>query len=108
MNRKKALIMVDLQNDFCEGGSLGVPEGKDVIPVANHLQDYFDLVIATQDWHPANHASFAANQSGFKIGDIIDVKGQTQILWPVHCVQDSQGAAFHPELKIEKVKRAFN
>lgn len=89
-----ALLLVDLQNDFCKGGSLAVPQGEEVIPVANQLMPYFSCVIATQDWHPHDHVSFAVNHPGKKVGDIIQVDGVSQILWPVHCVQDTAGAAF--------------
>ena len=81
----KALILVDLQNDFVPGGALAVPEGDMVVPVANRLQEEFDLVVATQDWHPKDHASFAANQ-GKQIGDVIELDGVPQVCWPVHCV----------------------
>lgn len=105
--KKTALIMVDLQNDFCRGGSLAVPDGDAVIPLANALQSHFDVIVATQDWHPAYHKSFASNHPGHKIGDVIPVKGLPQILWPDHCVQNSQGAEFHPGLKTEKIQRIF-
>jgi nicotinamidase/pyrazinamidase len=102
----KALILVDIQNDFVPGGALAVPEGDRVIPVANALQPFFEHVIATQDWHPANHGSFAANHPGKKPGEIIDLNGLEQILWPVHCVQNTQGAEFVPGLntfRFEKI-----
>lgn len=109
MRSKKALIMVDLQNDFCEGGSLAVPQGDDLIPIANQLQPYFDVVIATQDWHPRDHTSFAANHPGYKIGDGIIVDNHIfQILWPDHCVQNSKGAEFHPDLNIQNVDKIFH
>lgn len=108
MTYKKALIMVDLQNDFCKGGSLAVPGGDEVIPLANQLEQYFDLVIATQDWHPYDHTSFAANHSDCAVGDVIEVDELEQILWPVHCVQSTRGAEFHPELKTEKIHRIFH
>lgn len=107
MFKKKALIMVDLQNDFCAGGSLAVPEGEAVIPLANALQDYFDLVVATQDWHPADHMSFASNHPEFRQGDAIEVNGMTQVLWPAHCVQHSKGSEFHPELNVKKISQVF-
>jgi nicotinamidase/pyrazinamidase len=88
----KALIIVDVQNDFLPGGALAVPEGDQVIPVINQLSQEFDLVFTTQDWHPANHCSFAASHPGMKIGDRILIDGQEQILWPVHCVQNTYGA----------------
>lgn len=90
----KALIIVDMQNDFMEGGALPVPGGKELIPFLGKLIGRFELVVATQDWHPANHASFAANHPGRQIGDIIDHGGQPQVLWPVHCVQNTPGAEF--------------
>jgi nicotinamidase/pyrazinamidase len=89
----KALIIVDVQNDFLPGGALAVPNGDRVIPVINDLSRDFDIVVTTQDWHPANHCSFAASHPGKKIGDRILIDGQEQILWPVHCVQNTYGAA---------------
>jgi nicotinamidase/pyrazinamidase len=104
MPKKSALIMVDIQNDFCEGGSLAVPEGGRIVPLANQVQALFDLVIATQDWHSEDHTSFASNHPGYHVGDTIDIKGVTQILWPDHCIQGSKGALFHPQLDTHKVK----
>jgi nicotinamidase/pyrazinamidase len=98
----KALIIVDVQNDFLPGGALAVPEGDQVIPVINQLSKEFDLVFTTQDWHPANHCSFAASHAGNKIGDRILIDGTEQILWPVHCVQHTYGAelagGLHPKM----------
>jgi nicotinamidase/pyrazinamidase len=98
----KALIIVDVQNDFLPGGALAVPDGDQVIPVINHLSQDFDLVFTTQDWHPANHCSFAASYPDKKIGDRILIDGQEQILWPVHCVQNTYGAelaaGLHPKV----------
>lgn len=98
----KALIIVDVQNDFLPGGALAVTEGDRVIPVINQLSQEFDLVFTTQDWHPANHCSFAASHAGKKIGDRILIDGQEQILWPVHCVQNTHGAelaaGLHPRM----------
>lgn len=105
---KKALIMVDLQNDFCLGGSLAVPGGDDIVPLANQLQAHFDCIIATQDWHPHDHTSFAANHSGQGVGDIIEIEHIQQILWPVHCVQASNGAKFHPALNVAKINKIFH
>jgi nicotinamidase/pyrazinamidase len=101
----KALILVDLQNDFCWGGALAVEGGNDVIPIANQLMDKFDLVAATKDWHPANHGSFAAThyESWRKPGDWIDLNGLPQILWTIHCVKDSYGSEFVKELNAEKI-----
>jgi nicotinamidase/pyrazinamidase len=101
------LILVDIQNDFLPGGALPVPDGDQVIPVVNRLQPHFDLIVATQDWHPAKHGSFAANHPGRNPGELIDLKGLPQILWPIHCVQDSPGAEFAPGLMREKWSRVF-
>lgn len=103
----RTLILIDLQNDFCPGGALAVPEGDQVIEVANRLQERFDLVVATQDWHPADHASFAANHRGKHPGEVIELDGLDQMLWPVHCVQDTAGAALHPHLGMRRIARVF-
>jgi nicotinamidase/pyrazinamidase len=99
----KALILVDIQNDFLPGGALAVPEGDAVIPVANQAQQRFDLIVATQDWHPKDHTSFAANHPGRRIGEVIDVEGLPQVLWPVHCVQETSGAEFGPSLDVRRI-----
>jgi len=93
-----ALIIVDMQNDFIEGGALAVPGGKGLVPLINQLQPHFDLVVATQDWHPADHGSFAANHPGRKAFEVIDLDGLAQTLWPIHCVQNTPGADFAPGL----------
>jgi nicotinamidase/pyrazinamidase len=103
----KALIIVDVQNDFLPGGALPVPQGDEIIPVANELQREFELVVATQDWHPADHGSFAANHPGRKPGDRIMLDGIEQILWPVHCVQNTHGAEFAPSFETRGVARVF-
>ncbi len=103
----KTLIIIDIQNDFIPGGSLEVPGGDKIIPVINRLQEKFELVIATQDWHPENHMSFASNHQGKKPFDTIEWKGLDQILWPDHCVQNSPGAEFHPELDARKIEAIF-
>jgi nicotinamidase/pyrazinamidase len=103
----KALILVDLQNDFLPGGALAVPNGDVVIPLANQLQGTFHLVVATQDWHPANHQSFAANHPGRKPGDVIKIKKLPQILWPVHCVQNTRGAQLASGLMLQRVNKVF-
>tara|TARA_R100000935_G_scaffold55676_1_gene85859 strand:+ start:1508 stop:2116 length:609 start_codon:yes stop_codon:yes gene_type:complete len=103
----KALVIIDVQNDFIPGGSLAVPGGVEIVPVINKLQHKFDLVIATQDWHPIDHSSFAENHSGKKEFEIIELNGIDQKLWPVHCVQNSDGAAFHSELNSEKIEAIF-
>ncbi len=112
------LVLVDLQYDFMPGGALGVPNGDEVIPVANRLAapDFvrrngtrrFDLIVATQDWHPPDHGSFAAQHPGCKPGDVIVLGGLPQILWPVHCVQDTPGAALVAELDTRRFARVFH
>lgn len=105
--KNRALILVDLQNDFMPDGALPVPEGYDVIEVANALQSRFDLVVATQDWHPPDHRSFASNHPGKQPGDVVDLEGLEQILWPDHCVQDTRGAEFVRGLELDHVARVF-
>src|SRR4030095_7090642 len=102
------LILVDIQNDFIPGGALPVPEGDQIVPLVNRLQPCFDLIVATQDWHPANHGSFAANHPGRKPGELIDLNGLTQILWPTHCVQGTSGADFVRELQRDHWDRVFH
>ena len=104
----KALIIVDLQNDFIPGGALPVPHGDEVIPLANELQRHFELVLATQDWHPSDHGSFAANHKGKKPGDRIMLDGIEQILWPVHCVQNTRGAEFASTFDTSRIARIFH
>lgn len=103
----KALLLIDLQIDFCPNGALEVKEGDQVIPIANALMPHFDLVVATQDWHPADHGSFAANHPWRKPGQVIDLNGLPQVLWPIHCVQDSYGANFHPKLNQAGITKVF-
>lgn len=103
----KALLLIDLQIDFCPGGALAVKEGDQVIPIANALMEQFELVVATQDWHPANHGSFAANHPWRKPGQVIELHGLSQVLWPIHCVQESFGAKFHPSLNQEGLTKVF-
>jgi nicotinamidase/pyrazinamidase len=102
-----ALIVTDIQNDFLPGGALAVSQGDEVIPIANRLQPKFDLVVATQDWHPADHGSFASNHAGKRVGETIDLNGLPQILWPVHCVQGTRGAKFSEELSTSRIQRIF-
>ena len=104
----KALIVVDIQNDFVPGGALAVQDGDAVIPVANRTMNCFDLVVATQDWHPSGHGSFAAMHPGKNPGDVIDLNGLKQVLWPVHCVQDTRGAEFVQGLSIDAVTKIFH
>ena len=101
------LLIVDIQNDFLPGGTLAVPEGDAVIPVINRLQGRFDLVLATQDWHPPDHGSFVASHPGHKVGDVIELDGVPQILWPVHCIQNSPGAQFSAALDTTRLARVF-
>jgi nicotinamidase/pyrazinamidase len=103
----KALNITDIQNDFCPGGALPVPHGDEIIPVVNALEDHFELVVATQDWHPEDHLSFARNHPGKKPGDVIMLGGLEQILWPDHCVQHSFGAEFKAGLRRDKIARIF-
>lgn len=103
----KALIIVDVQNDFLPGGALEVKNGDAVIPVINRLQENFDLVVATQDWHPADHKSFASAHPGKKKFDEILLNGLSQVLWPDHCVQQTAGAEFSKLLYTKKVEAIF-
>jgi nicotinamidase/pyrazinamidase len=103
----KALILVDIQNDFLPGGALPVPGGDAIIPVANELQRHFGLVILTQDWHPAGHKSFASNHKGKKPFAIIELEGLKQTLWPDHCIQGTAGAGFPPALNVTKAEAIF-
>jgi nicotinamidase/pyrazinamidase len=107
MKNSGALILVDLQNDFVPGGALAVREGDQVIPIANQLQPAFDLIVASKDWHPADHASFAVNHPGKKVGDVIELNGLPQVLWPAHCVQGTMGAEFVPGLETNRLTRIF-
>jgi nicotinamidase/pyrazinamidase len=103
----KALIIVDVQNDFCPGGALAVRDGDHVVPIINDIKANFDIVVATQDWHPRNHGSFAANHAGKKPGEVIDLHGLQQVLWPVHCVQRTNGADFVANLNTQRIDRIF-
>lgn len=99
MNLKNsALLIVDVQNDFLPGGALAVNQGDEVIPVINALQEKFSFIVATQDFHPEDHGSFAANHKGENVYDEIELNGLPQTLWPIHCVQGSSGAEFHTDL----------
>ncbi len=100
---KKALLLIDIQNDFLPTGALPVKDGDEVISVANQEMENFDFVIATQDWHPKNHESFASMHEGKNSGDIIDLYGLTQILWPNHCIQNSEGASLSSKLNLDKI-----
>jgi nicotinamidase/pyrazinamidase len=102
-----ALILVDIQNDFTPGGSLAVPGGDEIIPLVNDLQNSFTLIVATQDWHPRGHKSFASSHPGKKMFETIMLHDLSQVLWPDHCVQGSPGAQFHPALNINKAEAIF-
>ncbi|GMU22732.1 MAG: nicotinamidase [Phycisphaerae bacterium] len=104
----RALILVDIQIDFLPGGALGVPDGDQVVPVANRLMAAFEQVVATQDWHPADHGSFASRHPGKKVGEVIEFNGLPQILWPDHCVQDTRGAAFPGDLDVRRISRVIH
>jgi nicotinamidase/pyrazinamidase len=106
--KMKALILVDIQNDFVPRGALAVPEGDKIVPIVNQLQERFDLIVATQDWHPESHGSFASNHKGKKPGDIIELEGLTQILWPDHCIQETRGAEFVPDLDTSRFAKVFH
>jgi nicotinamidase/pyrazinamidase len=98
-----ALVLVDLQYDFCPGGALAVADGHATIAVANREIARHDIVVATQDWHPASHQSFASNYPGKQPYEVIDLHGLSQVLWPVHCVQGSHGAELHADLDRAKI-----
>ena len=94
----QALIVIDVQNDFCPGGALAVSEGNQIVPLINAMMPDFDTVILTQDWHPVGHSSFASSHDGKIPFETTEMPYGTQVLWPDHCVQGSPGAAFHPDL----------
>lgn len=100
MQPHTALLVIDVQNDFCSGGALAVPEGESIIPLVNRLARKFETVVLTQDWHPADHTSFAAHHPGKQPFESIKLPYGQQVLWPSHCVQDTPGAALHPALDI--------
>ena len=101
----KALLLIDIQNGFCPGGNLPVPEGDQVVSVANQLIDSgkYDLIVASQDWHPAGHGSFASSHAGKKPFEMGTLSGKPQMMWPDHCVQNSKDAEFHPGLHVDAI-----
>lgn len=103
----KTLLLIDLQNDFMPGGALAVPGGDEIIPVVNELLPQFDLIVATQDWHPTDHGSFAINHPGRQVFEQAMLDGLPQTLWPVHCVQNTGGALFAPGLDTRRIQRVF-
>lgn len=105
--RERALLLIDLQNDFMPGGALAVPEGDAILPIVNDLMSQFETVVATVDWHPQKHCSFAANHLNARAFEEIDCNGIQQMLWPIHCVQHTGGAFFAPTLNTRAVTRVF-
>jgi nicotinamidase/pyrazinamidase len=103
----KALLLIDIQNDFLPGGRLAVPEGDAIIPLVNELQARFELVVATQDWHPEGHESFASSHAGRQPFEQIDLHGLPQVLWPDHCTQAGPGAELAPALRTERIEAIF-
>jgi nicotinamidase/pyrazinamidase len=103
----KTLVLVDIQNDFLPGGALAVPDGDKIIPIVNKLQPIFPIVVATQDWHPANHGSFAANHPSKNIYNQIELNGLPQTLWPIHCVQNTKGAELAAALDQSHIEKIF-
>lgn len=103
----KALIIVDVQYDFLPGGSLEVPKGDEIIPIINNIQKDYDLVVASQDWHPQKHLSFASQHENKLPFEIIDLDGLEQVLWPDHCIQESYGSQISEELQTNRVEAIF-
>ncbi|NTJ42762.1 bifunctional nicotinamidase/pyrazinamidase [Agrobacterium larrymoorei] len=99
----KALLLIDIQNGFCPGGNLAVTDGDKIVPIANALIENggYDLIVASQDWHPANHGSFASQHPGKKPFDMGELSGKPQVMWPDHCVQETPDAEFHPDLNTD-------
>ncbi|CUI45061.1 bifunctional nicotinamidase/pyrazinamidase [Cognatishimia activa] len=108
----KALIVIDVQNDFCPGGALAVPEGDLIVPGINALMADFDAVILTQDWHPKGHSSFASSHAGKDPYDLVEMAYGPQVLWPDHCIQGTEGGAFHADLNTDRadlvVRKGYN
>ena len=98
----QALIVIDLQNDFCPGGALAVLDGDSIVPGINALMAEFTTVLLTQDWHPAGHSSFASSHKDATAYDMIDMPYGPQVLWPDHCIQGGIGAQFHPDLQVDR------
>jgi nicotinamidase/pyrazinamidase len=103
----RALILVDLQYDFMPGGALAVARGDETVPVAQRLMNRYDTVIATQDWHPRDHGSFAVNNPGKQVGEIGELGGLPQVMWPVHCVQGTRGAELHDGIDRRQITAVF-
>lgn len=105
--KKRILIIADVQRDFMPGGALGVSGAHLIIPLINKLLSKFDCVVAVRDWHPAGHVSFASTH-GKRVGEVMQVKGVEQILWPDHCIQETRGAEFADGLETERIEALFN
>ncbi len=103
----RALILVDIQNDFVPSGALAVPNGREVVAVANQIMGNYELVVATQDWHPKDHGSFASQHPGMAVGTIFDWNGKLQVAWPDHCIQGTFGAELISELEKGPIQRVF-
>ena len=101
----KALLLIDVQNGFCPGGNLPVPDGDEIVPVINRLMEEggYDVIVASQDWHPDNHGSFASQHAGKQPFEMGQLSGQPQMLWPEHCVQGTADAELHPELNVDAI-----
>jgi nicotinamidase/pyrazinamidase len=101
----QALLLVDIQNGFCPGGNLAVNEGDSVVPIANALiaSNYYDMIVASQDWHPAGHGSFASSHPGRQVFEMGELSGKPQMMWPDHCVQGTSDADFHPDLNSDAI-----
>lgn len=104
----RALLLIDLQYDFCPGGALAVARGDETIAVANALMPRFETVVATQDWHPPTHRSFAVNHPGTQVYEVVDLEGLPQVLWPAHCVQGTPGAGLHAGLDLTYLTKVFH
>jgi len=104
----RALVLVDLQYDFCPGGALAVATGDATIAVARRVMPHFETIVATQDWHPADHKSFAVNNPGKQVGELGELGGMPQVMWPAHCVQGSRGAELHGELDRARITGVFH
>ncbi len=101
---KQALLVIDVQNDFCPGGALAVEDGDSIVPIINRMMDDFEHVILTQDWHPAGHSSFASSHEGKTPFELVTMPYGQQVLWPDHCVQGREGAAFHADLEVDRAE----
>jgi nicotinamidase/pyrazinamidase len=103
----EVLLLVDVQRDFLPDGALAVPDGDEIVPLINRVAPRYATVLATRDWHPVNHCSFASNHPGRNPGEVIEVNGIDQVLWPLHCVQDTPGAEFAPDLDAGRIAKTF-